>query len=130
MQYEAYYLVGPRRELLELLPRLGGFGEFATAPFLWINRQGGRTTLTKDDCTLAIKQLFLLRVRHYARNEGNDFFDEIEISADEFDRWWTLDVHHGADEHAAEVLAELREADQLSDLPPEQVEWLDSGVIR
>ena len=108
MQYEAYYLVGPRRELLELLPRLGGFGEFATAPFLWINRQGGRTTLTKDDCTLAIKQLFLLRVRHYARNEGNDFFDEIEISADELVVVYTDSLHFSTFPHVHTSQRSLR----------------------
>lgn len=129
MEHEAYYTIKPRRELLDLLPQLGSFGDFVVASFLWVNRQGGRTTLTKDDCVLAIKQLFLLRVRHYARNEGNDFFHEIGISEDEFDRWWTIDVQ-GVDEYAVEVLAELREADQLSDLPAEKVQWLGDGVIR
>ena len=94
MTYDAFYLIDPRTELVDHLRKQpdADLGDILTEPALIRNRETDRSDWSAKDHTVAVKLLFLARLREYlpsdedaARLLGSD-----RISVEVFDRCWRI----------------------------------------
>lgn len=96
MTYHAFYLIDPRPELIDHLRKQtdADLACILTEPVLIRNREADRSDWTAEEHTLAVKLLFLARLRGYlplrSDEDARRLLGSDRIDVELFDRWWLI----------------------------------------
>jgi hypothetical protein len=127
-----HFLIEPnesaRRELPAILDR--GDAELLLEPWLTSRRYADQSSWREDDAELAVKLIFVARMREYTPLESDAEADRIlgssRISSEVFDRWWNIRRLHeweGSSEQLEDYLRQMIAKTQPTGNPVVD-EWL------
>lgn len=128
MLFNAHYILSPKKELIALLEthELTLSAHFGRSS-IWTREEGGYGSPTEDQSMAAIRLLFIAHFRSVLLrlniSNKQQFLDEImgspPFSTDVFDKWWTIERLHKAEDFR----------DVVDRIAPEQFDLLaETGI--
>lgn len=118
MKYTAFYIIRPKKVLINRIMAWADSPIFLSEPVLWTKEQGGRSAWALEDHVKAVKYFFLAYIKNsLLTNEiEKKLFGGFSVSTDFFDSWWELELFDGFDETVEDIVDELRSSGALKDL--------------
>lgn len=110
MQVSVHYIILGKPKLHQYLTNEStSVREALLTPQLWVHEQGGRSAISLDSYTRAIKRIYIALVRYAMLNVADveRLFGSLPLEDAIFDEWWDIMVFKGHDYRIGSIIQDL-----------------------